>query len=50
MCFLCAFQISESRTVIYPGFTPQSLSDFDITNFGDIKEWNCATFMYFSDI
>ena len=48
---LCAFQISKSRTVIlkiYPGFLPESLSDFGITNFIDIEECNCATFMCFS--
>ena len=50
MCFLCAFQISKSQTAIlkiYPVFTPESPSDFGITNFCDIKECNCTTCMCF---
>ena len=41
MCYLCASRISKSRIAIlkiYPVFTPQSPSNFDITNFCDIKD------------
>ena len=47
---LCALQISNSRNAIlkiYRGFAPESPSDFGITNFHDIKECNCATFVLF---
>ena len=48
--YLCAFQISKSRTAIwkiYPDFTPASPSDFGITNFCDITQCKSATFIYF---
>ena len=51
--YLCAFRISKSWTAIwniYPDFTPESPSEFGITNFCDIKQCNCAIFMCFSKI